>query len=149
MSSDRSRNAPAFCWECRVVLGGTMHIIVVSSRLANPRSMTLSGLHLLVGGFTAVAVLAALSSVLSYFGLHYAAQLKMPALESALASIHEQETLRSESFLRENLNAMAVKLGQMQAQLVRLESLGERVSSLAGLKSSEFRFNELPGRGGA
>jgi murein DD-endopeptidase MepM/ murein hydrolase activator NlpD len=73
----------------------------------------------------------------------------MPALESVLASIQEQETLKTESFLRENLNAMAVKIGQMQAQLVRLDSLGERVTSLAGLKANEFRFGELPGRGGA
>jgi murein DD-endopeptidase MepM/ murein hydrolase activator NlpD len=126
-----------------------MHIIVVSSRLANTRSMTLSGLHLAAGACGAVALLGILSFMLVYFGLHFAAQLRIPALQSALASIHEEETMRAESFLRENLNAMAMKLGQMQAQLVRLESLGERVSSLAGLKSGEFRFNEMPGRGGA
>jgi murein DD-endopeptidase MepM/ murein hydrolase activator NlpD len=44
---------------------------------------------------------------------------------------------------------MAVKLGQMQAQLMRLDALGERLSALAGLKPGEFRFTEPPGRGGA
>ena len=51
--------------------------------------------------------------------------------------------------MRENLNAMAVKLGQMQAQLMRLDALGERLSVLAGVKPQEFRMSETPGRGGA
>jgi murein DD-endopeptidase MepM/ murein hydrolase activator NlpD len=44
---------------------------------------------------------------------------------------------------------MAVKLGEMQAQLTRLDALGERLSSLAGLRPQEFRFAEAPGLGGA
>jgi murein DD-endopeptidase MepM/ murein hydrolase activator NlpD len=44
---------------------------------------------------------------------------------------------------------MAVRVGQMQAQLVRLDALGERLATLAGIKPSEFRFSEMPGRGGA
>jgi murein DD-endopeptidase MepM/ murein hydrolase activator NlpD len=38
-------------------------------------------------------------------------------------------------------------VGEMQAQLTRLDALGERLSALAGVK--EFRFNEAPGLGGA
>src|SRR5258708_40183824 len=37
----------------------------------------------------------------------------------------------------------------MQAQLMRLGALGERLSALAGLNPGEFRFTEPPGRGGA
>jgi murein DD-endopeptidase MepM/ murein hydrolase activator NlpD len=44
---------------------------------------------------------------------------------------------------------MAVKLGEMQAQLTRLDALGERLSSLAGIRAQEFRFSEAPGLGGA
>jgi murein DD-endopeptidase MepM/ murein hydrolase activator NlpD len=51
--------------------------------------------------------------------------------------------------LQENLNAMAVKLGQMQAQLLRLDSLGERLAKVAGFKAQELMFGEVPGRGGA
>ena len=41
--------------------------------------------------------------------------------------------------MQQNLNAMAVKLGEMQAQLTRLDALGERLSSLAGIRPQEFR----------
>jgi murein DD-endopeptidase MepM/ murein hydrolase activator NlpD len=37
----------------------------------------------------------------------------------------------------------------MQAQLTRLDALGERLSSLAGIRPQEFRFSEAPGLGGA
>ena len=63
-------------------------------------------------------------------------------------SAQEQQKRKTEEFLRENLNAMAIKLGHMQAQLMRLDALGERLSALAGLKPGEFRFSESPGRGG-
>src|SRR5207247_4730002 len=68
---------------------------------------------------------------------------------SLVSTAQETQRRKTEEFLRENLNAMAVKLGQMQAQLMRLDALGERLSALAGLKPGEFRFNEAPGRGGA
>jgi murein DD-endopeptidase MepM/ murein hydrolase activator NlpD len=54
-----------------------------------------------------------------------------------------------DKYLKENLAAMAVKLGEMQAQLMRLDALGERVQGLAGVKPEEFNFKEAPGRGGA
>jgi len=43
---------------------------------------------------------------------------------------------------------MARRLGEMQAQLMRLDALGERVQGLAGVKPTEFNFREMPGRGG-
>ena len=49
---------------------------------------------------------------------------------------------------RDNLNAMAVKLGEMQAQLMRLDALGGRVSGLAGIDPQEFDFQAAPARGG-
>jgi murein DD-endopeptidase MepM/ murein hydrolase activator NlpD len=37
----------------------------------------------------------------------------------------------------------------MQAQLTRLDALGERLSTMAGIRPQEFRFSEAPGLGGA
>jgi murein DD-endopeptidase MepM/ murein hydrolase activator NlpD len=49
--------------------------------------------------------------------------------------------------MRENLDAMARKLGEMQAKLVQLEALGDRVSGLAGVNISDLRAPA--GQGGA
>ncbi len=126
-----------------------MHIILVPSRLAAAKTITLGPGHLAIAGALAALGMLVVAVGLFYLTLSYSAELKLPLLETALASVQERESRKAESFLRENLNAMAVKLGQMQAQLMRLDALGDRVSSLAGLKPGEFRFNENPGRGGA
>jgi lysostaphin len=39
-------------------------------------------------------------------------------------------------------------MGEMQAQLMRLDALGERMAKTAGIRPEEFNFRELPGRGG-
>ena len=102
---------------------------------------------LLVAGFA--VVILSLSSAFSYLAVRNAAEWRIPFLQDLLRTINAEETQKSKDFLRENLNAMAVKLGEMQAQLTRLDALGERLSSLAGYKPQDFRFGEPPGLGGA
>lgn len=126
-----------------------MHIILVSRRLTKTKSLTLSTPHLVGVALGLALFVVMLTSGLSYLTLRHAAQLKLPYLESVVLSAQAQESRRSEAFLRENLNAMAVRLGEMQAQLMRLDAMGERLAALAGFKPSEFRFSETPGRGGA
>jgi murein DD-endopeptidase MepM/ murein hydrolase activator NlpD len=126
-----------------------MHIILVSSRLGGAKSLTLTHRHLIAGvAFMSVLVLS-LTLGLFWITVRHANELKLPLLDSLVKSAQEAQQRKTEEFLRENLNAMAVKLGEMQAQLMRLDALGERLSALAGLKPGEFRFAELPGRGGA
>ena len=126
-----------------------MHIILVSGRLTKARSVTLTARHLVGAGIALVLLVLALSSGMLYITIRHAAEIKLPLLESLVMAAQEQRARQTETFLRQNLNAMAVKLGEMQAQLMRLDALGERLVALSGLKSSEFRFNEVPGRGGA
>jgi len=106
-------------------------------------------MHVVLGVLAVAGMVLLLAGALSYLSVRHAAEIKLPVLESLVLSAQQEQARKSEDFLRENLNAMAVKLGQMQAQLMRLDALGERLSALAGIKPQEFRFNELPGRGGA
>jgi murein DD-endopeptidase MepM/ murein hydrolase activator NlpD len=126
-----------------------MHIILVSNRLATAKSISLSVRHLLLGMALLAATVVVLSSSMFYLVVRHAAEVKLPLLQTLLLSAQEQQTQNAKDFMRENLNAMAVRLGQMQAQLIRLDALGERLSALAGIKPQEFRMNEPPGRGGA
>jgi len=127
----------------------TMNIILVSGRLAKARSITLSWRQaaLLAGGFAAAVV--SLAAGLYYVTLRLAADHDVPYLRSLLVSVQAERHERTDSYLRENLNAMAVKLGEMQAQLMRLDTLGERLAKVAGFKPQDLLFGEVPGRGGA
>jgi murein DD-endopeptidase MepM/ murein hydrolase activator NlpD len=126
-----------------------MHIILVSSKLARARSLTLTNRHLVAGALSMALLVFSLTLGLFWITVRHATEFKLPLLDSLVLSAQEAQKRKTEEFLRENLNAMAVKLGQMQAQLMRLDALGERLSTLAGLKPGEFRFTEPPGRGGA
>jgi murein DD-endopeptidase MepM/ murein hydrolase activator NlpD len=95
-----------------------------------------------------VAVVAA-AAAMNYLILRVAADFNVPYLQTMVLSAQQEQHEKTQSYLRENLNAMAVKLGQMQAQLVRLDTLGERLAKLAGFKPQDLVFGELPGRGGA
>ncbi len=47
-----------------------------------------------------------------------------------------------------NLNALAIKLGELQARAIRLDALGERLVETVKLDSKEFGFGQLPAAGG-
>ncbi len=126
-----------------------MHIIVVSDRLAKARSLEFSVRHLVLGAAGIVVGLVVLAFLISYFGVRHAAELKLPLLKSLVSATQQEEKERTQDYLRQNLNVMAIKLGEMQAQLMRLDALGERLSTVAGVRPGDFRFGEVPGRGGA
>jgi murein DD-endopeptidase MepM/ murein hydrolase activator NlpD len=126
-----------------------VQIILISDRLAKARSVNLSLVHLAGMAVLSLALLCGSTAAVYWFTLRYAAEFRIPVLQRLVLAAQEAEAERGRTFLQQNLNAMAVKLGEMQAQLTRLDALGERLSSLAGLRAQEFRFSEAPGLGGA
>src|SRR5690606_28616165 len=70
-------------------------------------------------------------------------------LQSLLEAVQAEQTRKTQSYLRESLDTMAARLGEMQAKLLRLDTLGERLTKLAGIKPQEFMFDQTPARGGA
>ncbi len=48
----------------------------------------------------------------------------------------------------ENLNALALRLGTLQAHVIRLDALGQRLTSMAKLDKGEFDFDSPPAQGG-
>jgi murein DD-endopeptidase MepM/ murein hydrolase activator NlpD len=47
-----------------------------------------------------------------------------------------------------HLNALATRLGHIQAQVMRVNALGQRLTDMAGLDKGEFNFSEEPALGG-
>jgi murein DD-endopeptidase MepM/ murein hydrolase activator NlpD len=50
--------------------------------------------------------------------------------------------------LQQNVDALALRIGQMNAHVVRLDALGTRLTQMAGLKDGEFDFTSAPSLGG-
>jgi hypothetical protein len=51
-----------------------------------------------------------------------------PGFESVARMVTPGRVDAKELYMRENLDAMARKLGEMQARMMQIESLGERVA---------------------
>jgi len=70
-----------------------------------------------------------------------------PGTDGGAPAAMQEDVQQRERFMRANIDAMARKLGEMQARLMQLESLGERVMGLAGMPPLDT--SRVPGQGGA
>ena len=126
-----------------------MQIIVIPDRLARARTLTVSTRHLLASMTVALMLMLGMTAGLYWLTIRFATDIKIPVVRELVLAAQQGEADRARQFVQQNLNAMAVKLGEMQAQLARLDALGDRLSTLAGIRPQEFRFSEAPGLGGA
>lgn len=121
-----------------------MHIILVSNRMATARSITLTGGHLALIGTGLMVMILVLASMFSYLTVRHAAEIRLPFLQELLRSISLQEAGKTRELVRENLATMATRLGQMQGQLMQLDSLGERLAGMAGVKLKDIQPAKAP-----
>lgn len=126
-----------------------MNIILVSNRLSKPRTLTLSVQQLVLAAAVLIALGAVLFGSFYYFVLRHAVEERNPLLTDLVREAQEDESVRAQSYVRASLNSMAAKLGELQAQVLRLNTLGERLTRAAGMKPQEFQFDRPPGQGGA
>lgn len=130
-----------------------MNIIVVSDATARARTLTLDWRHWTFGGLGLLVLFFSFTLLINYFTLRYAASINHPLLQAILLADQREEAQKTQEAVQGHLNAMAVKLGDLQAQLLRLDGLGERLAKMAGLKPQELppplEPGKAPGRGGA
>src|SRR5690606_19045634 len=78
--------------------------------------------------------------------------LTNPAVEMQAwrAELEAQQALleKTRRGLQQSVDALALRLGQMNAHVVRLDALGARLTAMAGLDDGEFDFSSPPALGG-
>ncbi|MGH8728174.1 MAG: M23 family metallopeptidase [Burkholderiales bacterium] len=118
-----------------------MNIILVSRKLSQARSLNFGRWQLFfLAGLFLLATMAG-SVALHYLLSRYS---HLPYLEPLVGKVAPQSTAAPD----ESLDAVAIKLGQIEAQLMRLDNLGQRLAKVAGFKPQDFASLETPGRGG-
>ena len=120
-----------------------MDIILVSRRLSKTRSLTVTQTQVVLFAIVALSLMFMFTSWLYSLLPHPAGQRNRGAVV-----VEQHATSDSPAYVAASLNALASRLGEMQAQLLRLESFGARLGRLVGVKPQEFNFGEKPGRGG-
>ena len=123
-----------------------MQLIITDAWLAKSRAIHLSGRRLVFALGVLSLVMAVLAAGLYHWVFLKGAREGWPVIGGFVRLLVKDEFEQRDRFMRENLNVMAKKVGEMQAKLTQLESLGERVSGLAGVSSGDIKT--APGRGG-
>ncbi|MBC7995179.1 MAG: M23 family metallopeptidase [Rhizobacter sp.] len=116
-----------------------MQIMITHGSMARTRILHFNRLQLagILAGL--VMVLLLLSGTIYHVIFLKAAREGWPVVSQIVRLVVRDEFAQRDRFMRENLDAMAQKVGEMQAKLIKLEAIGERVSGLAGVKPEELK----------
>ena len=97
------------------------------------------------------------TSILLVIGVVFAAGIQIgrfvagPIDRAAVAREFDRQRLDLEAVrgqMQGTVDALAARIGTMNAHLIRLDALGRRVTDLAGLDRGEFDFDQAPPLGG-
>ena len=117
-----------------------MQILITHGSMARTRSLQLNRAEMAVALLVLLCTLMLLSGTVYHFVFLKAARDGWPLVSTVVRFVVRDEIAQRERVMRENLDAMAQRLGEMQAKLVKLESMNERVSGLAGVKPEELKL---------
>jgi murein DD-endopeptidase MepM/ murein hydrolase activator NlpD len=116
-----------------------MQLLITHSSLAPSRALNLSRWQLLGMLFAVTLLFLLASGTIYHFIFLKAAREGWPIVSQIVRLVVRDEIAQRDRFMRENLDAIAQKVGDMQAKLVKLEAMGERVVGLAGVKADELK----------
>ncbi|MBA58367.1 MAG: hypothetical protein CMQ40_04260 [Gammaproteobacteria bacterium] len=126
-----------------------MNFIIVSNRTGRHQSFRAS-LGFIIG-FSLIILLG--SGALGYYSYKFFNGDSALTSEMVVKWRHEMEVqrryverLKQDAELK--LEASAVRIAQLQARIVRLDALGERLTKIGRFKEGEFDFSNAPAMGG-
>jgi murein DD-endopeptidase MepM/ murein hydrolase activator NlpD len=126
-----------------------MQILITHGSLARTRVLRVNRWQL-AGALAGLAMMLMLLSGTIYNLIFLkAAREGWPIVSQIVRLVVRDEFAQRDRFMRENLDAMAQKVGEVQAKLIKLEVMGERVSGLVGVKPEELKPLPKPSAGPA
>lgn len=128
-----------------------MNVVIFGKGFGKPRQFSLSGLSA-----TAVAMLisGSLSAAAFYGGYVYSTHTGSGVSVGEVRELTDElETQRAaitatRQETEDTLDALAIRLGQMNARVIRLDALGRRLTEMADIDTDEFDFDATPAFGG-
>ena len=115
-----------------------MQILITHGSLARTRVLRFNRWQLGAALLGLLVVLTLLSGMVYNFVFLKAAREGWPLVSQLVKFVVRDEFAQRDRFMRENLDAMAQKVGELQAKLIKLTAMGERVSAAVGLKPDEL-----------
>lgn len=128
-----------------------MNVIIFSKRAGQARQLNLPPLAIVC------VILAVLAIVGGAFGVGMSLghgddangrSFAQAARWSQVLARQREQIADLKRQMQARADAIAIQIGDMKAHVIRLDALGQRLTSMAGIKSSEFNFGHDPPQGG-
>ncbi len=138
-----------------------MRIVILPGHDRNGRRVGLGPVTLLVSLFLVVLLGAAIG--LSAYRINVFLSKDMDSVLDDVRIAELREELRERRWdlverkedlaatrgeVQDHLDALGVRLGEIQAQMFRVNALGQRLTEISGIERGEFDFSSVPGTGG-
>jgi murein DD-endopeptidase MepM/ murein hydrolase activator NlpD len=128
-----------------------MNVVIFGKGFGKPRQLNLSGGAAVAASFVIAGTLCCVAFAGGYW---YSAQngsgLSSDDLQMFAAELEGQRdaiaVTRQQT--EDTLDALAIRIGQMNARVIRLDALGRRLTEMADLTDGEFDFDSEPALGG-
>jgi murein DD-endopeptidase MepM/ murein hydrolase activator NlpD len=128
-----------------------MNVVIFGKGFGKPRLVNLSGrsaafFALLIIGFLGIATFAG--------GYFFSAHTGSGVSFNEVAALTDELELQRSAIAttrqqtEDTLDAISIRLGQMNARIIRLDALGRRLTVMADLGEGEFDFDSVPAIGG-
>ncbi|MEJ2296995.1 MAG: M23 family metallopeptidase [Woeseiaceae bacterium] len=128
-----------------------MNVVIYGKGFGKPRQISLSGaLARLAAGGVALVVMAVGFAGGYWFSSQHASGENSGELKVLADQVHEQkETIADiRKGNEDTLDAIAIRIAQLNARMIRLDAVGRRLTEMADIDDSEFNFDSEPAMGG-
>jgi len=128
-----------------------MNVVIFGKGFGQTRQISLSGPFAgLVAGVVAIVVMAAGFAGGYWFSSMNGSGVSSSELESLTHQVADQketiEAIRQGN--EDTLDALAIRIAQMNARMIRLDAVGRRLTEMAEIDDAEFNFDSEPAMGG-
>ncbi len=121
-----------------------MQFMITNDNLARTRVLQVERWQIALAVLALVVVLLAVSGTVYHLVFLKAAREGWPVVGQLVRLVVRDEFEQRDRFMRDNLDVMAQKVGEMQAKLVKLEAMGERVARVVNMKPEEIKPLQRP-----
>ena len=128
-----------------------MNVVIFGKGLGKPRQWNLSGLSAGMIGIAIAAVLGGISFAGGYF---YSSATGSGVSQAQMARLADDLKMQQDEIVairhekEDTLDALALRIAQMNARVIRLDALGRRLTDMADIDDGEFDFDAEPAVGG-
>ena len=128
-----------------------MNVVIFGKGFGRPRQMSLSGITAGLGIVVAAAIVISTGFAGGYwYSSKTGSGVSNDELADLSGAIQDQKddinAIRQGN--EDTLDALAIRIAQMNARMIRLDALGRRLTDMAGIDDGEFDFDSDPALGG-